>query len=761
MAIAKRGGAAFRLTPVALAILVAGTVSAQTAPVAGSTLPEVQVTAPSNPYLANHNSSAKATAPLVDTPQTIQVIPKEVFNEQGARNLTDALRNTPGITFNAGENGFSTGTSNFSLRGFDASANIFIDGFRDSGSYNRDAYNLEQVEVVKGPAADNGRGGAGGYVNLETKTPKMQNFVTGTVSYGFDNYDSRSRQRASADVNRVIGESTAVRLNLLTEDSGVAGREHAKLRTFGFAPSVSFGLGTPTTVTLAYQHTKQKDRPDWGVPGAMLPGNFNFNAVAATASRDNFYGLQSDFDETTADALLARIEHKISPNLTLSNHTRWSQTERSALYAVPTGYNAGPRTVTTQRQGYSRENTSLSNLTNLTAIFNAGGVKHTVAAGLELSSEKSEAGRFPTNGVLGNPGTPSVFSPDPSRAAAGFVGLNPTQRAKVDINTVALYAYDTIELSPQWEITGGLRAERYSVTLDSRTVAGAPVVPFLTGFEANVSTIGGKAGVVYKPASNGSIYASYSEAALPPGSFLSGSDISREGANAFPGWNGQNHANSKEQRSSNVEVGTKWEFLDRRLSTTAALFRTERKNIGMGPAAAAPVGYGKQIVTGLEFGIAGAVTREWSVFGGLTLLNSERQHNAAIDAALSADYTNGATTTSGDQLAFTPRAAASFWTTYRLPIGLTLGGGAQYVGSSFVGRPDTADRVIPNGQVGKLPSYTVFNLMASYEVNKNLSVRLNIDNVGDKLYAVSSNWNATRVSLGAPRSFLLSADLKF
>lgn len=751
----------FAFSPIVLAILSAETALAQTAaPTRTSQLPEVRVTSPRDiPFREDNVSSPKSTSSLLDTAQTVQVIPKEVFNEQGARNLTEVLRNTPGITFNAGENGFSTSTSNFSLRGFDTSGNVFIDGFRDSGSYARDVFNLERVEVIKGPAAENGRGGAGGYVNLETKSPALENFVGATLSYGLDSSDSGDRRRASADINRRIGDSSAAwRLNLMVEDSGVAGRQHAEQKAIGFAPSVAWGIGEPTTIRLSYQHLRQNNLPDWGVPAGLVPGMLRYDPAAAKADRSNFYGLLSDYDDSTSDSVLARIEHRISPQMRLSNQTRWARTERAALITVPTAFTAAG-VVTTQRQGYQRDNTSLGNLTNLGMDFTTGGLKHKAAIGLELTKEESSAQRFPNNGVLGNPGNTNLFTPNPQRPLTGFVGLVPSQTADIDITTVALYAYDTIELSPQWQLTGGARLERYEVELKSRTAAGAPQGP--DGYERSETTFGGKLGVVYKPVPNASIYASYGQSAMPPGSFLSGSDISREGDNAFPGWTGQNHRNSKEQRSSHIEIGTKWDLLDKRLSTSAALFRTERSNIAMGPAAAQPVGYGKQTVQGLELGIAGSITRAWSIFGSLMFLDSEREHSAAIDAALRSDYANGVTTTNGDELAFTPRTAASLWTTYRLPMGLTLGAGAMHVGKSWIGRPDTADRVIPNGQAGRLPGYTVVNLMAAYEVNPNLTVRLNIDNVADKLYANSSNWAGTRAELGAPRTFLVSADLRF
>jgi catecholate siderophore receptor len=250
---------------------------------------------------------------------------------------------------------------------------------------------------------------------------------------------------------------------------------------------------------------------------------------------------------------------------------------------------------------------------------------------------------------------------------------------------------------------------------------------------------------------------------LPPGSFLSNPDISRNGPNAFPTLAGQNNPDSKTQRAINYEIGTKWQFFEKRLSATAAVFHTERRNVAMTNGTQL-LGYGKQQVRGLELGLAGYITPQWAVFGGATLQKSKRIHSAAIDAALKAktpgDF-GSATSTSGDELAFTPRTQANLWATYSFPVGLTLGAGVQYVGSSYVGRPDNVDRVVKNGINGKLPSYTVFNAMAAYEVNKNLMLRLNVDNIFDKTYATSTNWSARRVQLGAPRSFILNADMSF
>lgn len=709
-------------------------------------------------------AASKMTAPTVNTPQTIAVVPSEVFNAQGAQNLTDVLRNTPGITFNAGENGFATDTNNFSLRGFETSGNVFIDGSRDSGNYGRDVFNLQHVEVAKGPAADNGRGAAGGYVNIVTKTPTEDAFARGMASYGADRYGADDRVRATFDLNRPIGEGTAVRLNLLAQSGGVAGREHAEKESWGFAPSIAFGLDGDTQVTLSLQHLDQSGRPDWGIPGAMIEGTFRFDADAASASRDNFYGLLSDYDDVTSTSALVRIEHDFAANFYITNQTRWATNEREAAYTVPTGYTAATALVATQLQAFSRETDTLTNLTNVGTSFTTGRVAHTLVAGFELSREESSSGRFGTT----NADTTSVFAPDPARASLAPPAAS--QSSTVEIDTAAVYVYDTMELSDRWQLTGGLRAESYDVTLGSRDLAtGLPTGP--DGYEVGESTLSGKLGIVFKPADNGSVYAAVGVSSLPPGSYLSNPDISRTGDNAFPGLVGQNNEAADVQRAVNYELGTKWELAGGRLSWTAAYFHTERRKVaitGVTPGVPdSPVtlqGYGEQVVQGIELGASGALTENWQIFAGVLLMDSERKHSAYLDAARRlanpGDY-GPALTTNGDQLSFTPRRSASLWTTYALPFGLTLGGGVQHVGDSFAGRPDDADRIIPNGTFGKLPGYTVTSLMAAYAASEKLFVRFNVDNVADELYAVSMNWPAQRVLLGPPRSFLLSADYRF
>lgn len=732
--------------------------TAQTPPAAPEQLPPVTVSGDrAGDYKVDRASSPKQTAPLANTPQTVTVIPQAIMREQGARNLTEVLRNTPGISFNAGENGFSTSTNNFSMRGFDTSGSVFIDGFRDSGSYARDVFNVERVEVFKGPAADNGRGSAGGYINMVSKLPGLRNFYAGDISLGFDQYDTEWRKRATLDVNHRILDTAAVRLNLMVEDSGVAGREVAKKNSWGIAPSFAFGLGTDFRAFLSYEYVKQDDVPDWGIPGAAFKGLPTYNPLTAGMSRDNFFGLKSDFDKTNSHALLARFEHDISDGVTITNQTRFAYVDRDSRFTVPTGFVPGTLEATTSTQFYDRRNMSIGNQTNVAFKFDTAGLRHNFSTGLEFGREWSKANRRGTN----NPGNTSIFDPDEDRA--GGVSLPFTERNKVRIDTVALYAYDTVTINPQWEVTGGLRLEWYKVKIDSKTAAGASAD--LDGYDKSKFTAGAKIGVVYKPVETGSLYAAFGVAALPPGSYLSNPDISRTGENAYPGF----VDGAKGITSFNYEAGAKWSFFGGRLATTVALFRSEKTGVpitgrDVGETADTLKGYGKQVVHGVEVGVAGEVSEGWKVFGGFVALDSRRHHSAYLDdvrrRGSPADY-GTALRTDGDELAFTPQFTANLWTTYRFPIGLTIGGGLQHVGSSYLGRPDDANRIIPNSRFGKLPHYTLFHAMVAYEITENVDIRFNVYNIANKLHAVSSNWSGSRATIGTPRTFMISTGFKF
>ncbi|MGE4323254.1 MAG: TonB-dependent receptor [Sphingobium sp.] len=717
-------------------------------------------------YNRTETPSPKSTAPLLDTPMTINVIPQELIRDRGARTLADVLRNTPGISFDAGENGFGTSTNNFTLRGFDTSGSVFIDNARDSGSYARDVFNVESVEVVKGAAADNGRGSAGGYVNINTKKPTLDGFIAGDVSFGFDQYDSKSRLRGSIDVNQPIGGTAAIRLNAVVEDSGVPGRDMARNKFWGVAPSIAVGLGTNLRAILSWEHVDRNDRPDWGVPGASIKKAFRYDPATAGAPRDAFYGLATDFDDATSDAVFGRIEYEAFDGFVISNQTRWSRVERRARFTAPTGFTA-PDAVSTATWLYDRTNESFSNLTAVNARFDTGGLRHSIAAGVELSWEKSNALRFgsPPSSSPFNPGATDLFDPDPRRVDA--FPFTPAEAARANIETMALFFYDTISIGNQFEISGGIRGEGYRVKIGSRDAAGGPTGAF-DGFTQSPFTWGGRIGLNWKPVENASIYASFGTSTLPPGSYLSNPDISRTGNNAFPGL----VDGAKAVRSHNYEVGAKVDMFGGDLSLALAGFRGEKRNVPVvgrlqGESSNSLQGYQKLIAQGVEFSASGNITDAWNIFGGVLVMDSKRKLSDAMEAALGFGNPNDynldfpASGLSGDRLAFTANVSATLWTSYRLPFGLTVGAGLQHVGSRYLGRPDDATRVIPNGIFGKLPSYTLVNGLLSYGVTDAIDLRFNVDNIFNEKYALTTNWNGSRASLGAPRSYMLSAGFRF
>ncbi len=689
-------------------------------------LPEVVVQEDRDRQLA----SPKFTAPLVDTPQTISVIPREVFTQQGGSTLTDVLRNTPGITFLAGEGGNASSADgdSFFMRGFDTSNSIFIDGVRDTGQYNRDVFNLEQVEIAKGPAGtDTGRGAASGYINLSSKVARLEDFQSGTVSYG-----SEDKARVTADLNTGLTSTAAFRLNAMWQDGGVAGRDVTEENRWSLAPSFALGLGTPTRAYLSYQHTAHDDLPDYGLPRAAMPGPLgagSFDPVPATVDQATFYGTIHDFDQVTSDAYTARVEHDFSPTTRLSNQTRLSRTERLAFLTTPTGYTAATGAVNRSRQGNQRENETVSNLTALNAEFATGRVSHRVSAGLEYLYEKQLTTAYASQTIapttLINPDITTVF-PDPVPSGANNWGA---------IDTVAVFAFDTLQLSDRWQVSGGFRWESYDA--DFRSVAASSAGGATTRLSTDDDTLSWKAGLVFKPAVNGSVYLSYGTSVRPPGTNFTATSTGTSADNL----------SLDPQEAFNYELGTKWDFFRGRLATTVAVFRSENTRVATTDAVTGEVvQQNDQIVQGLELGVSGRLNDQWLVFGGFSYLDSE----------YSAPTSSANATTDGASLQWTPRLSGNVWTTYRLPFGLTLGGGAQYVDNTARQTTNTPAAALP-----ETPAYWLVNAMASYPVNDRVTVRLNLNNVFDEFYLQSLNNNANRYNPGAPRSFLLSADVTF
>ena len=271
-------------------------------------------------------SMTRFTQPLIDTPETIAVIPRFVIDDEGVTTLRDSLRNVPGVSLAAGEAG-SQG-DNLTIRGFTARNDIFLDGIRDYGSYYRDSFNYEQVDVLEGPAGVAfGRGSTGGVINQESKVPQATPHVGVMTQFG-----TNLERRLAVDINEPLPEladGAAARINGFVDESGVAGRPFAELRRYGLAPSISFGLNSPTRFTLSYFHLTENDTPDYGLP-------WFYSGLAPGVNRSSYFGFADEnYLRTSDDILTARLDHDFSSNISLHSIARAANYPRSAQITEP------------------------------------------------------------------------------------------------------------------------------------------------------------------------------------------------------------------------------------------------------------------------------------------------------------------------------------------------------------------------------------------------------------------------------------------
>ncbi|HLG54238.1 MAG TPA: TonB-dependent siderophore receptor [Vicinamibacterales bacterium] len=682
--------------------------------------------------------SPKYAAPLRDIAQTIAVIPRAVMEEQGATTLSEALRNVPGITLQAGEGGGSSNTSGdmFNMRGFNASNSLFVDGVRDDGLISRDVFNLEQVEVFLGPTgSDVGRGTAAGYVNMQTKTPHAG--TSYSALFGFGNAE---QQRLSADANwaRPMGqanswlEKSAFRLNVLWQDSGVPGRDVVALESKAVAPTITLGLESPTRVTLGAQIVRQDNVPDYGIPGAawqdvqLAPTTVR---APAPVDQSNFYGsVGYDYDRARQDSYTARIEHDVNRSMTLRNQTRYNQTHREAVISTVqnvAAYNAETNLVTVARQGNERENKVTSNQTSLATRFSTGRLRHASNLGLEVTREEQFA---PTLTGLGTRAPVDIFRPNPLDPVTGYAPARTNAFSTGRSNTIALYGFDSVELSNRWQLSGGLRWEHYDTEFRAQNAAGVVT----TALEGADSLVSGKVGLLYRISASGNAYVSYGTTVTPPGN--ANFTLSAQ-------QNNQNNPNVKPQESTNYEVGSKWDFAGGRLSVNGAVFRTENKNVIFTvDATAVPPIYNQddaQRVQGVSLGAMGRITDRWEVLANVGYLDSELQTQNSIN--------------NGRRLTLTPDWASSFWTTYRFPLGISLGGGVRHTNAVWINAGNTIQS----------PGYHLVDALAEYAVNTHLSLRLNIYNLTNETYIRNVNSNGGRYNPGNPRSAMLTSNIRF
>ena len=714
----------------------------------------------------NQPRSTKVVTPAVDTPQTVTVVSERTIRDQNLLTLRDILTTVPGITFGAGEGGGGYGDS-INLRGYSANNDITTDGLRDSAQYSRtDPFNVQQIEVINGAnSVYAGAGSVGGSINLVSKSPRMSDSTVLSVGAGTDGYG-----RATLDTNRVIGDSTAIRVNLMVHKNDVPGRDVETFSRWGVAPSIAFGIGASTQLILSYAHQEDENTPQYGVPYAS---NAFLNGPLPGAKSSNYYGYRNvDTQEIGVDSLALRIVHTFSDTLKVTNTTRWQQVTQLTVVNPPqgawclaNGFNAqtgaacgtpglyalsGPR-------GNLRDttNSQLVSQTDFNFKFATGDWDHDLVLGFSLSNETYDlrTGNVQRNADSSTPAYPAMDIANPVNLYTGPRNFFASAISDGELANQAIYLFDNVELSEQWQFNVGARVERnegeffstpytYVVGAPPTTVAGAS-----TTARNEETLVSYRVGLVFKPAPNASLYIAYGNTETPSQATVNGG-CSTTGANQ--------NCNVAPEEGKVLEVGAKWDAFDGRLALTAALFQNERTNIRLNsndPAIPVQQLDGASRVRGLALGVAGQLTERWTVLANYTWLDSEILQNIASTAL----PPNDVDFTKGDPLPITPEHAFNIWSTYMVTDRLMVGYGATYAGEyAFTRASATAPLLFSD-------AYWLHNAAVTWTVNDAVSLQLNIKNLTDEAYynRIRSNSGFGWATPGDARSAQVSLNYRF
>jgi catecholate siderophore receptor len=684
------------------------------------------------PYKAKRLSDVKHTRDIADTPQTMTVMTKELIEDSGKTELKDILSAQPGITLGTGEGGNSFG-DRYIIRGYEARSDVFTDGLREPGLITRETFAIEQVEISKGPSSTfAGRGSTGGSVNVVTKKASLDDdFTTLEAGVGTDKYN-----RYSVDTNKVIGDRFAVRMNALYSDADIPARGPAKEQRKGMLLSGVFEATDDLTLSADYYYFESDDRTD---PGVQLD-----RATGAIDTRIKNIGQSGlDFHDTKASIFTTKVDWSITDNIRVENKTRFGNANNAFIVsAYNAGFDAGIRPFNAwQRNQY------FGNQTNVLFDQNIWGMKHSFVSGIEYAKENVSAGNYT---VTTDASVPMIdpYAPDNS-SWSGTISKNDS--SKNEIKTISAYLMDTVTLSEDWEVFAGLRYDHFDYSLITTS----------DRYQFSDGLWNGHLGVVFSPWEKGNVYVSVSTS-----SNINGGEADA-GTNCGYGGlctDSNGNYNSKPEISENIEVGTKWNLFDDNLLLTAALFQTTKRNVIEGGVdsyqSGGSLNTGENRVEGIELGLSGNITPKLSGQIGLAMMNSE-----TLDSYF--DGTKAATGRGGviSYPDYIGRAKANFakrsvsaQLKYKFTPKFNFGGNLTYSSGMLGGQPDAGS----SGQTTiRTPSYTVFDLFASYQVNEQLGIRANIQNVTDKDYYTAIYRGGDIIYIGDARSANVNLTYKF
>ncbi len=651
-------------------------------------------------YLATRSATAtKTDTPIIDTPASIQVVPREVIKDQGATRLADVVRNVSSVQV-GGTGGNRSDI--FLIRGF-AANRISRDGFLSAPSFGDAGQlglaNVERVEVLKGPPSVlYGPADPGGLVNIVTKKPGAEPhyIITGRAG-SFDFYES------DIDFNQPLTEDGKLlaRLNASYENAGSFRDYFVNSERIQVAPSLRWVPTSRTTVDFDLEYYRQDQQFDYGVVAV--------DGKALALPRERFLGERGDRAESDELRLQTSVDHEFNDDWSLRALARFSDTNATPTQSFPLGLEADGRTLNRRFFAFNQDYQNYALQANLTGKFETGPLEHQLLFGADsnFTRFKSEARSADLDPI-------DIFNPVYG-ATPGPLSAPGTQDRRIDF--YGIYLQDLISFGDYWKLLLGGRFDTAKTRFDRNDV--------------NVTdkwdqAFSPRAGLVYQPIDDLSIYASYTTSFLPP---LSGASFDGE--------------EFEPEEGEQFEIGVKRDWFDGRLSTTLAAYQLTRSNVStadpQNPTFSIQVG--EQRSRGVEFDVAGELAPGWNIIGSLAYLDAE--------------VTKDNTLPVGNRLVNAPKWSGSLWATYAFqgsPLrGLEIGGGVFVVGDR---KADFANQVDVDG-------YARVDLFARYEINDNISLALNIENLFDEDYVEGVVFGPNFIEPGAPRSVFGTVQIKF
>ena len=658
-------------------------------------------------------TATRTPTELRDVPQSITVVTREQLEDRGVDSMAEAVLYVPGVTFAQGEGNRDAPV----FRGNASTSDFFVDGIRDDVQYFRDVYNVERVEVLKGPnAMIFGRGGAGGVINRVTKVAEFDPIRAGSIEVG-----SHDDYRVTLDLNQPLTDGFALRLNGVWQDSD-SYRDGVFLQRWGVNPTLTWKATDALTVTLGYEHFEDDRTADRGIP-SFLGGPIN-------TDRSTFFGDPGlSYSEADVDAVNLAFEYRFDNGLVLRNRTRAAWYDKFYQNVFPGAVNGAGTMVSISAYNNATDRETLINQTDLNLYARTGAFEHTLLFGMEFGRQETDNFRATGCFVAVTPGcfaalpgatTTSILVPVTSPTLSGTPLVFAQSASDADNSGTAefwaFYAQDQIRLNDWAQLIVGLRYDDFSVDFtNNRTGA---------RFETQDGKWSPRLGLIVRPIEAVSVYFSYSETFVPrAGEQLSSLTLANESL--------------EPEEFTNYEAGVKWD-VNPDFTVTLALFQLDRTNVAvpdpLDPAQTILVD--GQRTRGFEVSAAGRLTPKWSMIASY----------AHLDAEITASQS--ATIVAGNQLANTPENTFALWNRYDVTDRLAGAVGVIWQDERFAG----------NDNLVTLPDFVRVDAAVFYDLTDNVSLQLNVENLLDEEYFPDAH-NNNNITPGAGRLF--RAGLRF